>query len=41
MRKLQVGDILYHASYVEIPNIDLSKCSDGKDFGHGFYVTSS
>ena len=41
MRKLQVGDTLYHASYVEIRNIDLSKCSDGKDFGHGFYVTSS
>ena len=41
MHKLKTGDILYHASYAEIKNIDLNKCSKGKDFGHGFYLTSS
>ena len=41
MHKLEIGDIVYHASYIKIEKIDLSKCSDGKDFGHGFYVTSS
>ena len=40
MHKLCAGDILYHASYVEIPEINLDKCSKGKDFGHGFYLTS-
>ena len=31
---------LYHASYIPVKNIDLSLCSDGKDFGKGFYVTT-
>lgn len=26
---------------MEVSNIDLSKCKNGLDFGHGFYVTSS
>ena len=31
--------ILYHGSYIEIDEIDLSKCKPYKDFGRGFYLT--
>ena len=31
--------IVYHGSYVEIKQIDLSKCETHRDFGQGFYVT--
>jgi hypothetical protein len=31
---------VYHGSYTEVNNIDLSKGEVGKDFGLGFYVTS-
>jgi len=31
---------VYHGSYTEINEIDLSKCKTGKDFGRGFYVTN-
>jgi hypothetical protein len=41
MRKLTDGMLLYHGSYTEVPDVDLSKCKKGLDFGHGFYVTSS
>lgn len=41
MGKLKSGFLLYHGSYTEIKNIDLSKCIEGKDFGKGFYLTSS
>ena len=30
---------VYHGSYTQIQEIDLSKCEIGKDFGQGFYVT--
>ena len=30
---------VYHGSYLEILDIDLSKCKANKDFGRGFYVT--
>jgi hypothetical protein len=30
---------VYHGSYTEITEIDLSKCLPNKDFGQGFYVT--
>jgi hypothetical protein len=30
---------VYHGSYVEIFDIDISKCQANKDFGQGFYVT--
>jgi len=30
---------VYHGSYTEITEIDLSKCEPNKDFGKGFYVT--
>lgn len=32
--------ILYHGSYTEVHDIDLSLCSTGKDFGKGFYLTT-
>jgi len=31
--------VVYHGSYTEIKEIDLSKAKAGKDFGSGFYVT--
>ena len=37
---LQDGQLLYHGSYMPIPNIDLTFGEDGKDFGKGFYVTT-
>ena len=33
--------ILYHGSYCEIKSPNLNKCAKRKDFGQGFYVTSS
>jgi hypothetical protein len=30
---------VYHGSYIEINEVDLSKCRVGRDFGQGFYVT--
>lgn len=41
MQKLTDGILLYHGNYMEVSNIDLSKCKHGLDFGHGFYLTSS
>jgi len=32
---------VYHGSYTEITEIDLSKCERNKDFGQGFYVTKN
>ncbi len=40
LTELQDGMMLYHASYTEIRNIDLTKCEPSKDFGKGFYLTS-
>ena len=37
--KLEDGMLLYHGSYLGITKIDLGRCSDGKDFGKGFYLT--
>lgn len=39
--KLTDGMLLYHGSFVEISKVELEKCKQGKDFGRGFYVTSS
>lgn len=33
--------LLYHGSFTQVSEIDLNKCKCGKDFGRGFYVTSS
>lgn len=41
MISLTNGMILYHGSYTEVSQIQLEKCSKGKDFGQGFYLTSS
>jgi len=30
---------VFHGSYTEIHEIDLTKCQANKDFGRGFYVT--
>lgn len=41
MIRLVDGMTLYHGSYCEITAPDLAKCAPYKDFGSGFYVTSS
>lgn len=41
MISLPDGILLYHGSYTAIPEIKLSKCSPGLDFGKGFYLTTS
>lgn len=41
MIELEDGMLLYHGGYVSIPNIDLIRCINGLDFGHGLYLTSS
>lgn len=41
MIALKDGMLLYHGSFAEVSKIDLGKCRPGKDFGAGFYVTSS
>lgn len=35
------GGILYHGSYCEVKQPKLEKCAKRKDFGKGFYLTSS
>lgn len=41
MRSLEDTNILYHGSYCEVSVPDLSKGSKYRDFGKGFYLTSS
>ena len=41
MLAVKTGLMLYHGSYVAIDRIDLNKCAPGRDFGQGFYLTSS
>lgn len=41
MLKLTEGMRLYHGSYCEVKIPELSKCAEYKDFGKGFYLTSS
>lgn len=41
MLELRNGLILYHGSYCEVKEPDLVKCQAKKDFGKGFYLTSS
>lgn len=41
MQELCNGLILYHGSYCEVREPDLLKCSSRKNFGKGFYLTSS
>lgn len=39
--KLEDNMIFYHGSYMIVEHPDLAKCRKGKDFGQGFYVTTS
>ena len=41
MKLLEAGMLLYHGSYCAVEKPDLSKCARFKDFGRGFYLTSS
>lgn len=41
MQELYNGLILYHGSYCEVREPLLEKCANRKDFGKGFYLTSS
>ena len=41
MPELSDGMRLYHGSFCEVSEPDLSKCARFKDFGRGFYLTSS
>ena len=41
MKELTQGMILYHGSYCVVEEPDLSRCAKYKDFGQGFYLTSS
>jgi hypothetical protein len=41
MPELFDGMLLYHGSYCEVKVPDLEKCASFKDFGKGFYLTSS
>lgn len=38
---LHDGLVLYHGNYIEGESPDLSKCRRFKDFGRGFYLTTS
>lgn len=41
MGELTNGVVLYHGSYCEVQSPDLKKCAKYKDFGQGFYLTTS
>jgi hypothetical protein len=41
MQKLGDGMLLYHGSYTTVDIPDLAKCASKKDFGKGFYLTTS
>ena len=37
----QPGTLLYHGSYTAVERPSLEKCARFKDFGRGFYLTTS
>ncbi len=41
MKKLTGGETLYHGSYTVVDAPLLEKCAPRKDFGRGFYLTTS
>ena len=41
MKNLSEEIVLYHGSYCVVEKPDLEKCAKFKDFGRGFYLTSS
>lgn len=41
MIRFEDGMTLYHGSFCEVKEPDLNKCAKFKDFGQGFYLTTS
>ena len=41
MLELKDEFVLYHGSYCKVKEPDLAKCAKRKDFGQGFYLTTS
>ena len=41
MKSLKEGMLLYHGSYLIVTEPDLDKCAKFRDFGQGFYLTTS
>ena len=41
MSESEDGFVLYHGSYCEVRDPDLARCAKRKDFGQGFYLTTS
>jgi len=41
MNRLVPGVELFHGSYCAVESVDLYKCRTGKDFGRGFYLSTS
>ena len=41
MQSLKEGMLLYHGSYAAVEMPELAKCAKFKDFGQGFYLTTS
>lgn len=41
MTDCAIPSTVYHGGLACVENVDLSRCSSGKDFGRGFYTTSS
>ena len=41
MLTIKEGMTLYHGSYAEVSAVELARCAPGKDFGQGFYTTTS
>lgn len=41
MQRLSDGMLLYHGSHMVVDTPDLAKCAARKDFGKGFYLTTS
>ena len=41
MERLKNGITLYHGSYCEVTMPNVNKCAKYKDFGQGFYLTTS
>lgn len=41
MQNLSDGLLLYHGSYTPVEKPDIARCAKFKDFGQGFYLTTS
>lgn len=41
MKQLEKDMLLYHGSFCIVENPSLKKCAKFKDFGQGFYLTTS